>query len=441
MKNLTPGTRDFFSTFGGQVGAISIALITQAMLARALEPSGRGSLYVCQVFQATLAMIFAVGCDTAALYYVSSRKFSISEGITYTLLNGSISSILAMTAGWFLISSKLAFFSKATELEFRLSLLLVPLTIFSLVFQGLLTAVGRYGAFGTATLTRALVLVVAVFGLVWVGELGVVGSIWANILAYLASLLFSVYVLVFREKATLVKPRLSNVKTMLSYGLRYYFGKLSNTANLQIGPILLGFLVPKQELGFFSIAYRLLDQIQSIPHALATILLPRVSSSKHGRTELVARLARVALTVCGLILLSIAALATPLVRFLFTDQFIPAVPVIRILCLASAFRILTKIFAPYLLGINHPGFTSLAMGTGGVGNIILILALVPGLGIVGAAGGLAGGYLLSTSMLVLGFCHFSGLSFRETFTWKKSDFREVRNLWETIGVRLRKNAS
>jgi len=434
VKSLTRGSRDFFSTFGGQVGAILVALLTQAMLARALEPSGRGSLYICQVFQSTLAIIFAVGCDTAALYYVSSRRFSLSEGITYTLVNGTVSSILAVIAGWLLISCNFEIFAKASEAEFRLALFLVPITLFSLVFQGLLTAVGRYGAFGAATLLRAVSLVVLVFLLVWLGGWGVAGSLWANIIAYLVSLLFSLHVLVNREGARLVKPRLDKIATMWSYGARYYLGKLSNTANLQIGPILLGFLVSKEQLGFFSIAYRLLDQVESIPHALATLLLPRVSLSVHGRKELVARIARLALAVCGFILALLAVFAVPLVRIVFSDQFLPAVPVVRILCLAAAFRTLTKVYAPYLLGRDHPGFTSLAMGAGGAGNLLLILLLVPAFGVAGAAAGMAIGYLISTCILIFGFCRFSGLSLRDAFTWTWDDFRELKHLSRALGI-------
>ncbi|HPJ71129.1 MAG TPA: oligosaccharide flippase family protein, partial [bacterium] len=354
------GLRDFLATFGGRIGAMFLGILSQVILARVLGPAGRGSLYICQVYQSTLALIFAVGCDTAAVYYVSSRRYSLSEGVTYTLVNGSISSLLAVGAGWLMIYSGLEFFDKASPADFRISLLLVPITLFSMVFHTLLTAVGRFGAFGTLVVIRSLVQVVATILLVQLAGWGVSGGLWATIAAYASALAGALYILFGRERARLVKPCLPRALEMFSYGARYYLGKLSNTANMQIGPIIIGFLAKSEaELGYFSVAHRLLKQIESIPEALVTTLLPRVAEAADGRKHLVAQTARVTLVVCGGILLAIALLANPLISILYGSEFAPAVPPLQILCLGIGIRCLGKVVVPYLVGTNHPGFASL----------------------------------------------------------------------------------
>ncbi|MEA1928498.1 MAG: oligosaccharide flippase family protein [Candidatus Auribacterota bacterium] len=419
------GIRDFLSTFGGRVGAMLLAIISQIILARVLGPSGRGSLYVCQVFQSILALVFAVGCDVAAVYFVSSRRFSLSEGVTYTLLNGTVSSILAIIAGWLLISSELEYFTKATPAEFKLSLLFLPITLFSLVFHNLLTAVGRFGFFGIVTLLRAAVQVICTLIFVWWAGWGVSGGIWATIAAYGTGLLVSLCVLFFIDHTRLVRPEIKKAGKMFFYGLRYYFGKLSNIANMQVGSIVLGFLATESEIGYFSVAFRLLKQVESISQTLATILFPRVAAARDGKRELIARVVRATLAFCGGALFLIAVFARPLIVGLYDIDYAPAVPLLRILCLAIGLRCLGKLLAPYLIGTDHPGFASIAVGAGAIINVGLIFILLPVIGISGAAWGVTGSYLISTVILLVGFCYFSKLSLAEIFTYHREDFTDL----------------
>ena len=437
MDGIKTGIRDFLSTFGGRVGAMLLAIVSQVILARVLGPSGRGSLYVCQVFQSILALVFAVGCDVAAVFYVSSRRFSLSEGVTYTLLNGTVSSLLAVVAGWLLISSGLEYFTKATPAEFKLSLLLLPITLFSLVFHNLLTAVGRFGFFGIVTLLRAAVQVICTILFVWWAGWGVSGGIWATIAAYGAGLLVSVGVLFFVDHARLIRPNIRQAGKMFIYGLRYYFGKLSNVANMQVGSIVLGFMASAAEIGYFSVAFRLLKQIESIPQALATILFPRVAAARDGKPELIARVARVTMAFCGGVLILIAIFAHTLIVGLYDIDYAPAVPLLRILCMAIAIRCLGKLLAPYLIGTDRPGFASIAVGSGAIINVGLILILLPVIGISGAAWGMTGSYLVSTIILLTGFCYFSKLSFAEIFTYHREDFTDLTMMARKIIGKLK----
>ena len=92
------GIRDFNLTLGSKIVTLVVAIGTQSCLAWLLGPEGRGSYAVCIVFATLLNIIFAIGCDIASLYFVSSGRFSISEGITHALIYGGIASVLAITA-------------------------------------------------------------------------------------------------------------------------------------------------------------------------------------------------------------------------------------------------------------------------------------------------------------------------------------------------------
>ena len=93
------GLHDFSLTFTAKLVTIITVLGTQSCLAWFLGPEGRGSYAVCVIFAMVLSTFFVIGCDVASLYFVASGRFSISEGLTYTLIYGGIGSLLAMAVG------------------------------------------------------------------------------------------------------------------------------------------------------------------------------------------------------------------------------------------------------------------------------------------------------------------------------------------------------
>jgi ABC-type antimicrobial peptide transport system permease subunit len=75
---------------------------------------------------------------------VSSKNFNISEGLTYTLLYGSIGSVVAICFGIFLMHFEIEIFRKADNIEFYLALASIPITLFSTVLVLLFTALDHF---------------------------------------------------------------------------------------------------------------------------------------------------------------------------------------------------------------------------------------------------------------------------------------------------------
>ena len=93
------GFDEFSLTLGSRLLMLLTAIGVQSCLAWFLGPAGRGSFAVCLLFAVLLNVVFAVGCDAAAVYFVASKRFSISQGVVYSVLFAGISSALAITAG------------------------------------------------------------------------------------------------------------------------------------------------------------------------------------------------------------------------------------------------------------------------------------------------------------------------------------------------------
>ena len=214
---------------------------------------------------------------------------------------------------------------------------------------------------------------------------------------------------------------------MLSYGLRYYVGKISNTVNYQIGTIILAFIANEAEIGMFAVASQLATKAMLFPDTLSTVLMPRSSLAKDGGKDLVAYSARVTLVVCGFGLLLLAIFAKPIIYLLFSAKFAQAVPLLQILCLGVFVRSVCKIFAPYLLGINHPEMASVSVLIGTLINLGLLWYLYPLIGIKGAAVGMVVSYFVSSAILLIGFLKYSQKTFTDIFSFRKQDWVYIYN--------------
>jgi len=425
---LLDGIKDVAYTFGGRIALLSIALVNQSILAWILGPGDRGSLAVCLIFTALLTLIFSVGCDVAAIYFVASKKFSISEGITHTLVFAAFISVSAMFAGFVAMQMPLSFFSKATPSDFYLALFLLPISLLSTILRSLLAAVREFGWLAISNITVSILDLVAIFLFVFLFSMGVTGALAANILVGLITIAGMVVFYRLKFNLKLVKPSLNKLRLMLGYGIRYYFGKISNQVNFQIGTIILAFFATREEVGFFALATLLMVRMMILPNTIGAVMLPRIASDEKGRPELVAQSVRLTGSITALLLIIVGIFAKPIIALLFSPAFLPAVPLIWILIPGIAVRGACKMFVPYLNGTNRPEISSLAVVYGALANLTLLAVFMPVMGMPGAAVAMVGGYLVGSVYLAINFQQLSGLGFPGTWFFRQRDWSMVKEL-------------
>jgi len=407
-----------------------MAVGTESCLAWFLGPSGRGSYAVCLLFATLLSLVFGVGCDVASIYFVSSKRFSLSEGITYSLIYGGIGSGLAIIAGLILMQFPLSFFDKASPTSFYLALITVPVLLFALVFMGLLTAVQQFDWFAAVSILNGLVKLLLTVVFVWFLSWGVNGALLAIFTTDIITI-GTTFVLFSRKYGTvLAKPSMKKIMDMLHYGARYYIGKVSNQMNFQIGTMILALFATKEEIGLFAVASVITARAMIIPDTLGTVLIPKIAGNKTGKMELVAQCSRLTAISCGALLLILAVFAKPIVMVLFSSAFLPAVPLIRIMAVGVFVRCSCKVFEPFLLGTDHPGTLSFSVTVGIIFNFIILILLLPMMGLIGAAVAVSAGYFVSSAFLASAFIRFSGLTLVETCHFRMSDWMLMRNLFQ-----------
>lgn len=398
----------------------------QSCLAWWLGAAGRGEYAVCQLFASFLTILFALGCDDAAIYFVSSERFNISEGVVHSVVCVAVSSCVAIVFGLIVRTLPIGFFAKASQDAFGVALVLVPTELMAITFLQLLTAVHMFRWFAILSIFHiALHLCCVCLFVGWLSW-GVEGALLAIIVRDVAIAGIVLVLLCLKCRLRLVKPTFRQLYEMYHYGMRYYFGKISAKVNARLGTLILAFFATTEQIGLFDVAHQLTTKVITVPDILSTVLLPRMCRSGTDRSEMVAKAARMTAVVCGSMLLVLSVLAKPIILILFSREFLAGAPLVRIFSLGVLIRCTCKVFVPYLLGINRPGIVSISVAAGVAANIIALVVLLPAMGLSGAAIANGLGYLVGSYLLACGFVRYSGVRLSEVFRYQSSDFRIMR---------------
>jgi O-antigen/teichoic acid export membrane protein len=433
---MASGVSDLRATAISRVVILAAGLASQSALAWLLGPGGLGSYTVCLLFSSLLSLVFLFGMEFAGRYFVASRRFTLSEGISHILVCGLIGCAAAIGVGLLLMQMPLAFLLKASPQAFYLALGLIPTSLFSGSCVRLFSALGefRWQAILTSVLTPMQPLFYVL--MIWVLRLGVEGALLAILLNNVLTLAAALAFFRWKHDLTWARPTLKGVYDMFHYGIRYYGGQVSNQVNFQAGTIILAFFASKEAVGMFSLAEKVVGYILMVPDSLGEVLIPRVAVDDRGRASLVAQSSRLSAVVCAGLLALLALCAKPFVHVFFSSAFLPMVPLIWVLAIGFAIRAATKVIEYFMLATNRPGVSSLAVGVGVVTNLALLWLLMPLLSVLGAAIAMSGSFLLSGLILTVAFGHYTGMRQWEIWRPRRADYLMLVEVFRRVRARL-----
>ncbi len=148
-------------------------------------------------------------------------------------------------------------------------------------------------------------------------------------------------------------------------------------------------LLTPQDLGWWSVPYKVTFAFQFIPAALSASVYPAMSSftvTDPGKIgELFVRAWKYLFIIIFPLSLGLIAVARPVIVRLYGVQYLPSVPVFRILLVSLFFSYLTIISGSLLNATNHQKIQTGLIAIVLVVNVILNLILIPKFGIIGAA--------------------------------------------------------
>jgi len=318
--------KDAKTIFIAKIIVIFLNIGIQSCLAWSLGPEGRGSYAVCGIFISLMSIVFGFSVDAAVQYYVASKKMTFSEGVSAALAYSFVAGSIAVLAGYVMLRFNFSFFSKASHLSFYLAFVCIPISMMNNFFQFLFIGLRKFKILAIFSIILASLQLMTIFIVVFCLKAGVNGALGSTIFTGLLINTFGLLYFLKKYKLSLHFPTVTNMRLLFKYGVRFYFGRVSNIVNLQIGTIILAFFVAPAEIGLFSVGTKLVGYIMIIPDVLSDALLPRVASKADGCPTLIAKTMRLTLILCGLALGCLLLLCKPIVAIIFPLPFYPLFP-------------------------------------------------------------------------------------------------------------------
>jgi O-antigen/teichoic acid export membrane protein len=372
-------------TAGFNILATGTASLAGVILARAVGPSVRGEYAAITAWFGVVTMVGGLGQPAALCFYVardparapayvaSSRTIMVVAGFFAIAAGLALSPVLGHGQAPFVTGYRVAFVSAivaSAASAYIYSLQAVDLHQWNQVraVQPVLAllAMAALWLLGWLSLESALLVVAGSM----LAQLG-----WAYWCCRRAGLAPG------RTSVALIRP-------LSRYGIAQIAALTPGTLNAQLDQIVLSQTVPSAQLGCYAIAVSLSLLPLPVVSAIGYVAFPRLAAQR-AATGATGQLVRLAILgsagITAAIMLPIALGATWAIPLVFGSGYASAVPLLWILTPGAVFLACGQVAGDLLRGRNRPGAVAWAQGFAAVFTIALLLALLPVVGVYGAA--------------------------------------------------------
>lgn len=381
-----------------------IGLVAGVIVARILGPSGRGIYYLAIALGGLITQFGNFGLHASNTYYVSKDRSLLPQLTANSLAVGAGFGVFA--ALFLLLGSGLSLL----PLQGRLAMLLIPSVALGLIYmllQNLLLGTGQVTRYNLIEIGQGALGLALISGVIFTGAVHPETVFMAGVVATLGATAFT-YRSVRKKFPGRLSISIDLMKRSFRYGAKAYVAALASYLVLRSDVVIIGYILPASEVGYYSIATTMADKLQILPITIGTLLFPKLAAlvERAPQWDATRKVARVTSVIMIASVSAAALFARSIVSVLYGDAFLPAVSSFHILLPGIAFLSTNVILMNYFAARGMPPITFISPLVASGLNIALNFILVPRWGIEGAAWSSTVAY---GSMLVfsLGYLRYS----------------------------------
>lgn len=354
-------------------GVSGVQFVLQIILARLLEPDHYGALSMMVIFTALANVFIQYGFNTSLIQGKDVTEEDFSSVLWVSL------GIAGVFYGMILFAAPyIAAFYKMPEVTAPLrvmALMLFPGTLNSVQLAKVSREMDFRKVFtsniGAITVAGVVSIVIACLG----------GGLWALVVQTMLNAFVACGVMWFTVRW---RPRLvcnlKRIRVLFSYGWKLLISGLIDVVYQDLRSLVIGKKYDSGTLGYYNRGKQFPDFfIRSINGAVQSVLLPAMSAEQDDSAK-VKRMMRISVMMSAYcifpMMAGLAAVATPLVRLLLTDKWLPCVPFLQIYCFTLAFY---PVHSCNLQAINAMGrsdlFLKLEIAKKLIGTTMLVVAV------------------------------------------------------------------
>ncbi len=354
-------------------GVQGIQFVLQIVLARILDPDHYGVLSMMIIFTNLANIFIQTGFNTALVQNkdVTEEDYS-SVFCVSTLIAAVLYSVIFFAAPY------IAAFYEMPDIVAplrMLALMLLPGALNSVQ----LAKVSRDLEFRTVFTSN-------IAAIVFSGAVGIVialmgGGLWALVVQSMLNVSVAAIVMLFTVKW---HPRLycnwCRIKILFTFGWKLLVSGLIDTLYQDIRSLVIGKKYDSGTLGYYNRGKQFPQFIiNAVNGAVQSVMLPIMSAEQDNAAN-VKQITRTSIMVSAYLMFPVmaglAGIATPLIKLLLTDKWLPCVPYMQIYCFSLAFY---PVHSCNLQALNAMGrsdiFLKLELVKKGVGVITLLIGV------------------------------------------------------------------
>lgn len=406
------------------MGLAIIGLVWIRLAARELGDAGTGQVLLAVSLAQLLAPVVDAGLPHSITFHVAQEPDREPE---ITWFAGRAALVLGLVT--VPLIGILAVIAALTDVPFGLYAIglaaLVP-TLLVMLFAAVQQGAKRFRAHAALLIAPPLLALITTAALESTNELEPIDyvTIWTLSYAVVAVAVLAVSARSSRRPADPTTLR----RSLLGYGWKIWVSEAAVSARTRIDLFLVGAFAGNGAAGLYGGASRIAQQVGLVSQAAHFVVFPSIATKdanadqQRQLTTVVARLTGFVALVGAVV---VAIFGRQLLRVLLSDEFVDAYDALVWYLPATVFLAVSRVITADLAGRGRPDILAkIALATLGV-SVVLNLALIPGLGIEGAAIAASLTALVNLIARLRVFTSISGARWTDVLAPRASDIRAI----------------
>ncbi len=372
---------------------ILIGLGLSILIARILGPTGNGQYAMTILLPTMLASFLNLGVAPANVYFIASRRTTPLSALKSNLWVWSLLSVIGVILGVIVVLRySSVWFPSIPKSLLWVGIFAFPISLLQSFLASILQGLQDFKRYNYALLVTPGATFFLAAILIGVIELGVFGALIAFIGGQFIGLLMTLIVLrpVLHRNNEYEINSISDNYTLqcLKYGWKAHMSNILTFVNYRADIFLVNFFLSPAATGIYVIAVGIAERIWMLSTSVSTVLLPRLSElnkDERKRQQLTPLIVRWVLLVSAIGTVMMAALASPFIRLLYGEEFIPAIGALLWLLPGILMGSMARVLANDIAARGKPELNLYVAFLVVSVNVVANVILIPIFGIKGAA--------------------------------------------------------
>jgi O-antigen/teichoic acid export membrane protein len=380
-------TRAIKNNIRGSLILQVLNMVSGVELARGLGVTNRGALAAAMLWPTVIGTIGALGLEESMTYHVAREHEDVGKWLGSALVLCAIQTVVFTTITAIAVPLALHNHNATTIHSGWIFTGFVACSVFALALNGTLNGLHRYSSYNLARMSIGFAMVGGQTIFLIIGKFSVEVLVSLFMGCYVVCLLFDCW-LVTRAKPGRLRVEWATVKRIFAFGIRSNTSTTSSYLNQRLDQLVISAFLTARQLGIYVVAVTFTMLTPLIGGSVAVATLPNIARIKDDPKErklMARRLVSLTLLASILASLPIIIFAPLLIKIFFGSHFAVGGNITRVTSVASISFATTRSLEAVLRGIGRPLSAGMAEFVALGGTVVCLAALLPTLGLIGAA--------------------------------------------------------